>query len=207
MSEGPEAMDQPLVDSAAMEEEDGGRQGATRGGGARGVLEFVIIFAVALGIALVLRTFVVEPYEVPTGSMEPTIESGNMILAEKVSIDPQYGDIVTFADPTQDGRTLVKRVIATAGQTVDLRDGTVYVDGSALSEDYVHGKRSDPLPTTMPGVSISYPYTVPDGCIWVMGDNRTNSSDSRYFGAVPVRSVTGEGFFTYWPLSEVGVLR
>ena len=90
------------------------------------------------------------------------------------------------------------------GQTVDLVDGVVYVDGEPLDESaYTGGKPSYPLDGP---AQIQYPYTVPEGCIWCMGDNRTNSSDSRYFGAVPVSSVTGRAFFTYWPISSIGPL-
>ena len=171
-----------------------------------GLIDFLIVFAVALLAAFLLRTYVVEPYQIPTGSMEPTIEIGDMVLAEKVDLTPHAGDIVTFQDPADPSRPLVKRVIATEGQTVYLRDGTVYVDGVARNEPYTYGKPSYPLDRTLNGVAISYPYTVPRGCVWVMGDNRTNSADSRYFGAVPQSSITGRGFFTYWPLSHIGKL-
>ena len=82
----------------------------------------------------------------------------------------------------------------------------MYVDGVARNEPYTYGKPSYPLDRTLNGVAISYPYTVPQGDVWVMGDNRTNSADSRYFGAVPQSSITGRGFFTYWPLSHIGKL-
>ena len=172
----------------------------------RDFLEFVIILAIAFGLVFGLKTFVVEPYKIPSGSMEPTIATGDYILAEKFDLNVHAGDIVTFTDPTDPSRTLVKRIIATGGQTVDLRDGYVYVDGVRLEEPYVHGKASEPLARTAAGANVSFPYTVSNGCIWVMGDNRTNSSDSRYFGEVRVSSVTGKGFFTYWPLDHAGTL-
>lgn len=172
-----------------------------------GVMEFAVIIVVALILAWGITTFVAQPYEIPSGSMEETIQIGDRVISEKVSYymgEPQVGDIVTFTDPEDASRTLIKRVVATAGQTVDLVDGVVYVDGVALKESsYTLGKPSYPLDSI---VTIEYPYTVPQGCIWVMGDNRTNSSDSRYFGAVPVESVTGRAFFRYWPLSSIGLL-
>lgn len=181
----------------------------SRGAGTvRSILEFAVMIVIVVAAVSLLRAYVIAPYEIPSGSMETTIMTSDRIFSEKVSYysrDVEQGDIVTFDDPEQAGRTLIKRVIATGGQTVDLRDGTVYVDGEALSESYVHGLPSYPL-TPAPGVEISYPYTVPEGSIWVMGDNRTNSADSRYFGAVPVSSVTGRACFIYWPLNRIGAL-
>lgn len=91
------------------------------------------------------------------------------------------------------------------GQTVDLRDGRVYVDGVLQDEPYTRGEPSYPL-TPYYGLTIDYPYTVPAGGLWVMGDNRTNSQDSRYFGAIKESSVTGKAIFIYWPLTDVGPL-
>lgn len=181
----------------------------TRGSGAlSGILQFVVMVVVVVAAVWALRTYVIAPYEIPSGSMETTIMTDDRVFSEKVSYytrSVQQGDIVTFADPEVEGRTLIKRVIATGGQTVDLRDGTVYVDGEPLAEDYTHGLPSEPL-TPAPGVEVSYPYTVPEGYLWVMGDNRTNSADSRYFGAVPASSVSGRACFIYWPLNRIGAL-
>lgn len=137
--------------------------------------------------------------------MEDTIKTGDMVFAEKVSYhfsDPEQGDIVVFSDPQVPSRTLIKRVIATEGQTVDLRDGKVYVDGVALDEPYTDGLPSYP-PNTVGTVDISYPYTIPKGDVWVMGDNRTNSSDSRYFGPIDKDTVFGKAFAIYWPVESL----
>jgi signal peptidase I len=174
----------------------------------RTALSVVATVATVVVISWALRTFVVQNYEIPSGSMESTIMTGDMIFSEKISYkfsEPQPGDIITFADPENSYRTLIKRVIATGGQTVDLIDGKVYVDGVELNEPYIQGLASYPL-TTAPGVTIAYPYTVPEGEVWVMGDNRTNSQDSRYFGSVSVESITGKAVFRYWPLSNIGSL-
>lgn len=178
-----------------------------RGSGAlRTLTSVVLMIAFVVACTLFLRTFVFRPYEIPSGSMEQTIQVGDMLFSEKVSYyfrDPEPGDIVTFEDPQIPGRILIKRCIATAGQTVYLndQDGLVYVDGVALDEPYTSGEPS----YTLAG-GVSFPYTVPDGCIWVMGDNRTNSQDSRYFGAVETSSVTGRAALVYWPISSFGLL-
>ena len=170
----------------------------------RFLLELVIIVAVVLGLSFLLRTYVFSGYEIPSGSMESTIEAGDMVFSEKITYHtraPQRGDIITFIDPADPNRTLIKRVIATEGQTVTLAGGKVYIDGAELDEPYTNGKQSNPLQS-----SITYPYTVPDGYVWVMGDNRTNSQDSRYFGAVSVDSITGRAGVIYWPLNRLQFL-
>lgn len=174
----------------------------------RRFLSFALCVVIVLAAAWGIRQYVAEPFEVPTGSMETTIMSGDMIFAEKVSYhfsSPQTDDIVVFSDPQTPSRVLVKRVIATAGQTVDMRGGDVYIDGAPVSEPYAQGS-SYPLSKTAGNVSLSYPTTVPAGCVWVMGDNRENSSDSRFFGPVKVDTIFGKAVLTYWPLNHVGLL-
>lgn len=154
-----------------------------------------------------IRTFIMQPYQIPSGSMENTIMTGDNLFSEKVSYyfgPPQRGDIVTFSDPEIPSRMLIKRVIATAGETVTLVNGRVLIDGKVIDEPYVKGQ-SYPLEPE-PGVNLRYPYTVPEGSVWVMGDNRENSQDSRYFGAIPVSTISGKAFFVYWPLSQIGFL-
>lgn len=165
--------------------------------------------AIVAAITVLLRMFVFVPYEIPSGSMEETIMTGDMVFSEKVSYyfrSPQRGDIVTFDDPEVAGRTLIKRVIAVGGQTVDLVDGKVVVDGVVLDEPYTGGKESYPLSRIATGVTVEFPYTVPDGYVWVMGDNRTSSQDSRYFGAIPGSSITGRAALVYWPFNDFGLL-
>lgn len=160
---------------------------------------------------VLLRTFVVDSYRIPTGSMLDTIKLDNLLFGEKISYyfrAPQVGEVVTFADPEDPETTLIKRVIATEGQVVDLVDGAVVVDGVALDEPYVEGKPSDPIARHAKNLteSVSYPLTVPEGCLWVMGDNRTNSLDSRYFGPVDVSSIRSHAVFIYWPLQDMRTL-
>lgn len=182
-------------------------QGKRKGRFLRSVLSFVLTIAAIILASFLLRAFVFQSYEIPSASMEETIMTGDLVLSEKVSYyfsSPEGGQIVTFEDPEIPSRTLIKRVIATEGQTVDLRDGNVYIDGERQFESYTDGKPSYPLPNSKAG--ITYPYTVPQGHVWVMGDNRTNSQDSRYFGAIPVSSISGRAALVYWPIDQFGVL-
>lgn len=175
----------------------------------RGILEWIVVFAIACVVMVGVRTFIMEPYVVPTGSMESTIEIGDQVMGEKISLklgqDVAAGDIVVFHNPdaTSDHDILVKRVIATAGQTVSFEGGQVLVDGVALDEDYTQGE-SYTLAVQADGVSLSYPYTVPEGRVWVMGDNRENSADSRYFGPVSREDLIAVVVFRYWPLTRIG---
>lgn len=172
-----------------------------------GILSWVITIAIAVGLAVFIHAFVAEPFVVPTGSMLNTIQLDDRVLGEKVSYrfrDPKPGEIVMFDNPDGSNTILVKRVIATAGQTVDLSDGKVLVDGVALDEPYVEGQESYPIDHSLKeGDPLSYPFVVPEGCIWVMGDNRSVSLDSRYFGAVPRSSVVARAVCTFWPLSDL----
>ena len=157
---------------------DAGQHAKQETGGLARLLVNMAIMVVFVALAtILLRTVVFVPYEIPSGSMEQTIMTGDMVFSEKVSYyirKPQAGDIVTFADPEVQGRTLIKRVIATEGQTVNLIDGVVYVDGQPQTEPYTQGKPSYPLYRPQENLVIKFPYTVPEGCVWVMGDNRTS---------------------------------
>lgn len=171
-----------------------------------GMLSVVQTVVATVAVVALARTFVVQSYKVPTGSMETTICVGDRLLGERVSQHweaPKQGDVIFFADPDGGKYPLVKRVIATEGQTVEFEGGMVVIDGVALDEPYTHGKPSYPLDVhSDPALNITYPYIVPEGCVWVMGDNRTGSSDSRVFGAIDVRSIESKALCIYWPPSH-----
>ena len=171
-------------------------------GTARWVAETLVMVAIAFFVAQAVRAYAVAPFIVPSESMVPTMKISDRFLADRFTYrfvrEPKPGDIVVFDEPGGK-RTFVKRVIATAGQQVDVRDGSVYVDGRRLDEPYTHGVPTDPG-------SIDLPTTVPEGQVWLMGDNRTNSTDSRWFGTVPLSTVRGHAVALYWPLSRVGAL-
>ena len=169
----------------------------------RWIIETVVLVGLAFLLAQGIKTFIVQPYIIPTGSMIPTIELKDRILAEKISYrfrEPKVGEIVVFDDPTGQHPKLIKRIIALGGQTVDIRDGKVFVDGNELSEPYVHGKVTDVG-------TVPMPVQIPEGYVWLMGDNRPNSGDARYFGPQPVTGIDGRAFFTYWPPGRIGALR
>ena len=161
----------------------------TENGVFRNIMSAVGLIVFVVAFSWVLKTFVFQPYQIPSGSME----------------EPEVGDVVTFADPEVAGRTLIKRVVAVGGQTVTLNNGHVYVDGVMASEAHTQGA-SYPLDRHALNAQISYPYTVPLGYVWVMGDNRENSADSRYFGAIPSSSISGRAMLVYWPLQDIGLL-
>lgn len=178
----------------------------------RAVFTWILIIVAAMFAAWFVRSYVLTPYEIPSGSMEHTLEIGDRVFAERVSYiftDPKQGDIITFMDPdTKDKkvhRTLIKRVVATEGQTVELIDGTLYVDGEPQTQDYIVG-RSDELFEVSPDADLEFPFTVPEDHVFVMGDNRENSADSRYFGAVPIDTIYGHAVITYWPFDRFSLL-
>ncbi len=194
---------------------DGGRNDGGAGSSGASIptwLDWGITIAIGIAVMLLVRAFVAEPFLIPSGSMLETIQKDDRVLGEKVSYrfkTPSRGDVVTFRDPERADTTLIKRVIATEGQSVNLVDGAVYVDGERLDEPYVLGKPSDPIVarySPLLDAPVSYPLTVPEGCVWVMGDNRTNSLDSRYFGPIPTDSVTSRAMVIFWPPSDFATL-
>ncbi len=180
----------------------------------RGVVRSLLIIAVVVLAALVLRTFVVGHYYIPSASMEPTLHgcpgcNDDHVLVDKVSYRAhpvRAGDIVVFdrppADPTGEDE-LIKRVIGTPGDTVALRDGHVYVNGLLLDEPYVN-KKCGPDPTRpLTGVSE---WRIPSGEAFVLGDNRCDSFDSRAFGPIRESSIVGRAFAIIWPVHRIRLL-
>ncbi len=175
----------------------------------RTLLSWAGVIVAALAISALFKAFIGAAYAIPSGSMEGTLQIGDRIWAERLSYalgdEPVAGDIVTFIDQRDPSRTLIKRVIATEGQTVDLQDGRVLVDDQVLDEPYTDGKPTLPL-KPVAGPSIAYPCTVPAGTVWVMGDNRTDSLDPRAFGPIPEDAITGKAFMRTWPIDRFGAL-
>lgn len=172
----------------------------------RGVVEFLVAFVVMVGIIFGLRVWVIEPFQIPSGSMLQTIQIGDRVFSEKISKlfweYPASGDIITFTNPRDPSETLIKRCIAHGGQTIDIRDGGVYIDGELLDEPYTGGQKTYTMRCDgkVQKTNIEYPYTIPEGYVWCMGDNRGNSADCRVFGPVKVDTISGVANFRYWPI-------
>jgi signal peptidase I len=168
----------------------------------RWVVEFVVLVVAAFLLATGIKTWVVQPFYIPSGSMEPTLAIGDRVLVNKFIYrftSPKRGDVVVFESPEGPKTDLIKRVIATGGQTVQIKDGYVSVDGTKLDEPYVAKDRRD-------NYTSPTPTKVPQGYVWVMGDNRGNSADSRVIGPQPLSAILGQAFTIYWPIQRFGGL-
>lgn len=195
----------PMAEPSGETETDAVLQPKRKKAILRSVLEWVVIIICALACSAFIRSFIVDVYIIPTESMTNTIVPGDRVFGEKITYkfsSPQRGDVVTFIDPIGGKVTYVKRCIAVAGDTVDLINGAVYINGEYQDEDYTLGRPSYPLIPAAEAGDIKFPYTVPEGTIWVMGDNRTNSNDSRYFGPVPLENIAAKGICVFWPTNR-----
>ena len=170
------------------------------------VKENGITVLIALALALIIRVFIAEPRYIPSESMFPTLETGDRLVVEKVAYKfhpPARGDIIVFQPPVklrilgyEKNQAFIKRAIATEGETVAVKDGVVYVNNLPLSEDYIAAPPEYDL----------IPITVPEGELFVMGDNRNNSNDSHVWGFLPAENVIGHAVFRFWPLDRIGVV-
>jgi signal peptidase I len=183
---------------------DGRGRRARRRSPVRSVLEWVAVIGGALVVALVIRTFLFQAFYIPSESMVPTLQEADRVLVNKLSYDlhgVNRGDIVVFERPPSEPDTgvpdLIKRVIATGGETVEGRDGRVWIDGQPLREPY--------LPDGVTTAPFE-PVEVPEDHVFVMGDNRSNSRDSRVFGAVDEELIVGRAFVRVWPVTRLGLL-
>jgi signal peptidase I len=191
--------------------------------------ELVVIVVTALAIALIVQWLLIKPYRIPSGSMEPTLDVGQRVLVNRLShrlgSDAKVGDIVTFHPPIgadenparcgvtpADGQpcprptaerskqTFIKRVVAVGGDRIAVRGGHVVRNGQPTRESFTNpcaGGQACDLP---------HAVTIPKGYVFLMGDNRGASDDSRYWGPIPNSWVIGEAFSTYWPPKRIGVL-
>ncbi|MGH8860215.1 MAG: signal peptidase I [Jatrophihabitantaceae bacterium] len=211
--------------AVAAPKEKKSRRPSRLGGYLRRVRKLVIVLAVLVAAVLALRAYVVAPYYVPSASMEPTLHgcpgcNNDHVLVEKLSYDfhdPRRGDIVVFDNPgkrwsnARDGggnvdKVLIKRVIGVPGDRIVIRRGRVFINGSAVDESYLNSKCRPR--TTGSSESRSERARefdrVPKGDLFVMGDNRCNSEDSRAFGVVPIDKVIGKAVLIVWPFGRFG---
>jgi signal peptidase I len=193
------------------------------------LVELVLTIAVAIGLAILIQAFVVKPYKIPSGSMEPTVTIGQRVLANRLDTTPKIGDIVVFHPPhgadegspglcgnpnegfnhpaacdqptaTPSAQTFIKRVVAGPGDRLSIINGHVILNGKREKDGYIAACGI--------GGSCTFPktITVPPGDYFMMGDNRGFSDDSRFWGPVPDKWIIGVAFFTYWPPSRIGTL-
>jgi signal peptidase I len=169
----------------------------------RAGLEWVVVIVGALLVALVVKTFLFQAFYIPSVSMDPTLKVGDRVLVNKLSYDfhdVRRGDIVVFkAPPGENSATvkdLIKRVIGLPGETVESRDGHIVIDGQPLKEPYLHGVVTGAMEAK----------TIRPGHVWVMGDNRPNSKDSRFFGDIDEHLIVGRAFVRVWPVGSLSLL-
>ncbi|HEV2767111.1 MAG TPA: signal peptidase I [Acidimicrobiales bacterium] len=171
---------------------------------ARNVVEWLTILGGALVVALVVTRFLVQAFFIPSLSMFPALDEDDRVLVNKLSYrlhDIHRGDLIVFQRPSDDGpgqvKDLIKRVVALGGERIEARDGRVLINGKPLPEPY--------LPAGVQTTNLE-PLVVPDGHVFVMGDNRGDSRDSRFFGPLPEDLVIGRAFVKVWPLDDLELL-
>jgi signal peptidase I len=192
------------------------------------LFEIAFTVVIAVGLAVTVQAYAVKPYSIPSGSMRPTLAVGQRVIVDRMSHRlgdaPKVGEIVVFrpsagagddtcANPRQgtgtqypcgsavrrqDPRTFIKRVVAVGGDTIAIRDGHVIRNGRRASEPFIAPCGA--------GTGCDFPRAirVPTRCVFLMGDNRGASDDSRYWGPIPVSWVIGRAFATYWPPARIG---
>jgi signal peptidase I len=162
--------------------------------------EVIITVIIAVAVFALLR-FTVQSYTVVMSSMKPTFEEGECIMVNKMSYrssGPQRGNVIVFNPPFDSQFPFIKRVIGLPGETVEIKDGKVFIDGIPLEEDeYIMAPPDEPMPAT----------EVPENEYFVLGDNRNNSNDSRNNWTVPRDNIIGKAWFTYWPPSRLSVVK
>ncbi|MBI2703998.1 MAG: signal peptidase I [Actinobacteria bacterium] len=173
----------------------------------------MVVFAGAIAVALIIKTFVMQAFYIPSASMNPTLLVNDRVLVNKLSYrlhDINRGDVVVFekapdATGPEETKDLIKRVIGLPGESIAFENNKVYIDGQPLDEPYLppgtQTTQNPAIPCTLPK-----PCKVQTGQVFVMGDNRMNSRDSRYIGAIPEDQVVGRAFTRVWPLNRLGGL-
>ena len=177
---------------------------------------------IALILALIIRTFFIQAFKIPSGSMIPTFEIGDRIFVNKLVYgprvpftdikfpalnSPQRGDIIIFVSPETPDKDFVKRLIAFEGETVEIKNGNIYINGKMLDEPT--SIRSNYYYNTARGNygKEGESVIVPKGAYFALGDNSANSRDSRYWGFVPKKNLIGKAFFLYWPIQRIRIIK
>lgn len=170
-------------------------------------LDLIEVIVFAVGIFFFVYLLIMRPHKIKGQSMMPNFPDGEYLLTEKVTYylrKPERGDVVVFTPPVSDLDEFIKRIIALPGERIMLKGGQVYINDKALKEPYI--------PSDMPTedgsfLSEAVEYTVPDGQYFVLGDNRTHSSDSRFWGPIKPKEISGRAWVVYWPPKEAGSVK
>ena len=197
----------------------------------RGLVELVITVAIAVALALLIQAFIVKPYRIPSPSMVPTLDVGQRVLTNRLAGNPGVGDVEVFhpphgadfdnpvcGNPNQGGtggtnaqacakptaqestQTFIKRVVGLPGDTIQIVNGHVIRNGVREKDSYIIQCAGTP------SCNFGKPIKIPPGYYFMMGDNRGESDDSRFWGPVPSNWLIGTAFFTYWPPDRIGFL-
>ena len=178
-----------------------------------GIAEWVIVIVGAILLALVVKVFLLQAFYIPSLSMYPTLHEGDRVLVNKLSYhlhDVNRGDVIVFERPPSETSSnipdLIKRVVGLPGESITIENGAVFIDGQRLDEKYLPDGTVTSTANAPNKCTPDAPCVVPEGKVWVMGDNRGDSKDSRYFGAIDESSIVGRAFITVWPLGRFGLL-
>ena len=190
----------PRTESLPIEEDDMPKPPSSVRRGIKWLREALETILPAILIAILINLFLAQPTRVHGQSMEPNLHTDQRLVVEKISYrlhGPRRGDIVVFSMPQQSEELLIKRVIGLPGEEVEIRDGTVFIDGTPLDEPYLSQETRGRYG----------PEMVPPLHIFVLGDNRSFSNDSRAFDAVPIEDILGRAWLSYWPFEDLGVVK
>ena len=175
--------------------------------------EYAEAIGMALLLALFIRTFIVQAFKIPSGSMIPTLQIGDHILVNKLAYGVripflerylagfqkvQRGDVIVFIFPEDRSKDFIKRVVGVSGDSVEVRGKKIYLNGAQVDDPHAHFEGDDPQAAGLPSRDDYGPRTVPDNHVFVMGDNRDRSYDSRFWGFVSLDEVRGKAFLIYW---------
>jgi len=183
-----------------MDNSDQGQLAEKKVKGKSAIMEIIESVAIAVFLAVLIRTFVFQPFYIPSESMVPSLLVGDRIIVSKLNYhfsEPQRGDVMVFKFPLDPTRDFVKRTIGVGGENIAIRNSKLYVNGQVVQEDY--------LPEGLAFADFG-PVEVPRGSYYMMGDNRNNSDDSRVWGAMPEENIVGQAVLIYWPLNRIRLL-
>ncbi|NQT75937.1 MAG: signal peptidase I [Candidatus Omnitrophica bacterium] len=172
------------------------------------IKEWVEPVIIAVILALIIRTFIVQAFKIPTGSMRPTLIEGDRILVNKFIYkfkEPKRGDVIVFVSPEDKKKDFIKRLVGLPGEKVEIANGTILVNDRALSEDLVmreryYYNRGD---FGVKGEAVE----VPEDALYALGDNSISSRDSRYWGFLPKKYLIGKAFLIYWPPTRIRMVK